>query len=325
MTHLRRFGTATLVFGPEALFSDRAVREVIDAARADQPEATLVRLSAADLSRGSLTEATGGSLFASASVVVLDDLAELPADLAEEVVSLASNPLPEVALVLIHHGGQKGKAVLDRLRKTGMPVIDCPSVKHWELPQFVVGEVRRSRARIDPAAASLLVEAVGSDLRSLAGAVKQLLDDAADGLITEAGVRQYFGGRAEVTSFAVADDALAGDGEGALGKLRWAVSTGVAPVLVTSALASALRSLGKFLDARDARVRDADLARTIGVPPWKLKDLHRQARDWSSRGVASALQSVAIADAQVKGAASDPGFALEQVVLKIISSRGRRP
>ncbi|MFZ1411936.1 MAG: DNA polymerase III subunit delta [Micropruina sp.] len=323
MTLQRTFGTATLVAGPELLFSDRAVRDVIDAALAEQPDASVVTLTAGALTRGSLTEATGGSLLAAASVVVVDELADLPADLADEVVDLVMHPFPEVALILIHHGGLKGKAVLDRLRKANVRLVDCASVKHWELPQFVIGEVRRRHAQIDPATAALLVDAVGSDLRSLAGGIKQLLDDATDGLITEATVRRYFGGRAEVTSFAVADDALAGNSEGALGKLRWAVSTGVAPVLVTSALASALRNLGKFLDARDARVRDADLARTIGVPPWKLKDLNRQARDWNARGVAAALQSVAVADAQIKGAASDPGFALEQVVLTIIARRGR--
>ena len=85
-------------------------------------------------------------------------------------------------------------------------------------------------------------------------------------MLTEAAVRRYFGGRAEVTSFAVADDALSGRVDGALGKLRWALSTGVAPVLITSALSNNLRSLGKYLDGRDARLRDADLARVDRRP-----------------------------------------------------------
>ena len=95
------------------------------------------------------------------------------------------------------------------------------------------------------------------------------------------------------------------------------------PVLITSALSNNLRSLGKYLDGRDSRLRDAELARVIGVPPWKLKDLSRLSRDWKPQAVAQAIQVVAVADAQIKGAASDPGFALEQAVLKVIGCRGR--
>ena len=92
-----------------------------------------------------------------------------------------------------------------------------------------------------------------------------------------------------------------------------------------SALASSLRGLGKYLTASDSRMRDQELARIVGVPPWKLKDLARLSRDWSSAGVAKWLQAVAVADAQIKGAGSDPAYALERLVLTLTRLRGRRP
>lgn len=317
------FGRALLVTGPEALLAERAVSGFVSRAVSERPDAAITRVEASALDAGSLAEAAGGSLFASATVLVVTELAELPADLADQVVALAGDPGPDLALALVHSGGNKGKALLDRLRKLRLEVADHPSIKPWELPQFVAAEARRLGGRADAASAAVLVEAVGTDTRSLAAAVRQLLDDSADGLVTEAAVRRYFGGRAEVTSFAVADDTLSGRSDGALAKLRWALSTGVAPVLITSALSSNLRSLGRYLEGRDARLRDADLARAIGVPPWKLKDLSRLARNWSPAGIARAIQSVAVADAAVKGAASDPGFALEQVVLTVIGCRTR--
>lgn len=317
------FGRVLLVTGPEPLLAERAVAEFVAQALADRPDAAVTRVEAAGLDAGSLAEAAGGSLFASATVLVVTELADLPAELADQLVALAADPGPELALTLVHSGGNKGRGVLDRLRKLGLRVVDCPTIKPWELPQFVIAEARRQQGRADAATAEVLVTAVGTDTRSLAAAVRQLLEDSADRVLTETAVRRYFGGRAEVTSFAVADDALSGRTEGALGKLRWALSTGVAPVLVTSALSSNLRSLGKYLDGRDARLRDADLARVVGVPPWKLKDLSRLSRDWQPAAVARAIQAVAVADAQIKGAASDPGFALEQVVLKVIGCRGR--
>jgi DNA polymerase-3 subunit delta len=283
-----------------------------------------VRVEAGQVNGGSLAEAAGGSLFASATVLVVTDLSELAPELADQVVGMASEPGPDLALALVHPGGNKGKNLLDRLRKLRTELVDCPTIKPWDLPQFVSAETRRQQGRIDAATSAVLVDAVGSDPRSLVAAIRQLLDDAPERVVTETAVRRYFGGRAEVTSFSVADDVLSGRLDGALGKLRWALSTGVAPVLITSALSNNLRSLGKYLDGRDARLRDADLARVIGVPPWKLKDLSRLSRDWKPVAVARAIKAVAVADAQIKGAASDPGFALEQVMLNVIGFRGRQ-
>ena len=169
-------------------------------------------------------------------------------------------------------------------------------------------------------AAQTLVDAVGHDLRALAGAVSQLVSDGEGGPITEIQVRRYFGGRSEVTSFAVADAALAGRTGVAMEQLRWAVATGVAPVLVTSALASGLRGLGKLLTAGSG-LREADLAREVGVPPWKLKSMRSQARGWDQGGLATALKAVAVADAEVKGAAEDAAFALERAVLTVARAR----
>ena len=129
------------------------------------------------------------------------------------------------------------------------------------------------------------------------------------GRITVDQVRRYFGGRAEVTSFAVADAALAGRTGVAMEQLRWALATGVAPVLITSAMASGIRGLGKLITAGGGQ-READLAREVGVPPWKLKSMRSQARGWDQGSLATALKAVAVADADVKGAADDAAFAL---------------
>lgn len=317
------FGSTLLVIGPESLLASRAVAEVLATALAQRPEAAVNRVAAGDLTVGGLAEATGGSLFADASVVVIEDLPELPAEVADVLVTLAAAPGPDLALVLVHPGGVKGKAVLDRLRKAGVRSVDCPSLKAWELPQFVVAEARRAGVRVEKPTAEVLVNAVGTDLNALASAVRQLIDDAEGQTLTEAAVRRYFGGRAEVRSYEIATDALAGQTGPALEKLRWALATGVGPPQVTAAVAANLRELGKYLDARDDGLRDAQIAQRIGVPPWKLKSLGLLARQWRAAGVARAIQAVATADAQVKGASSDAGFALEQMVLAIIRNRGR--
>ena len=48
------------------------------------------------------------------------------------------------------------------------------------------------------------------------------------------------------------------------------------------------------------------------MPPWKLKSMRSQARGWDQAGLATALKVVAVADADVKGAADDAAYALER-------------
>ena len=90
--------------------------------------------------------------------------------------------------------------------------IKSASPRPSELPGFVGQELRGHGARIEPDAAEFLVQAVGQDLRSLAAAAHQLASDFEGTTLTTEIVKRYFGGRAEVTSFAVADATLTAPG-----------------------------------------------------------------------------------------------------------------
>ena len=189
-----------------------------------------------------------------------------------------------------------------------------------EYPGFVAAEVRRHGSSIDQEAAGFLVQAVGQDLRSLAAAAHQLTNDFPGEPLTAEKVKQYFGGRAEAKSFAVADAAFSGRREAALEELRWALDAGTPPVLVTSAFAGGARGLARYKGAPRA-MREADLAREVGVPPWKLRTIRDQSRGWSDAGIARAIRAIAQADADIKGAASDASYTLERLVLTVTGLR----
>jgi DNA polymerase III subunit delta len=106
----------------------------------------------------------------------------------------------------------------------------------------------------------------------------------------------------------------------AIEQLRWALNGRVAPVLITSAVAGGLRSIARY-QAAPRGLRDADLAREIGVPPWRLKWIRPQSRGWSPRGLATAIQAAAQADADVKGAAGGGFWACERLVISVLRAR----
>jgi DNA polymerase III subunit delta len=302
--------------------ADRAVEALCHQMRSEAPDVEVSEIEAARLDPGKLAEITSPSLFSSRRAAVITELEDLAPELGVDLVNLAEEQLPDLAVITVHRGGQKGKGLLEKLKSADVEVIECAAVKTWELPQFVSGEAKRAGSSIDGAAASALVDAIGHDLRALAAAVAQLLSDGEEVPITVDQVRRYFGGRSEVTSFAVADAALAGRTGDAMEQLRWALATGVAPVLVTSALASGVRGLGKLITAGTGQ-REVDLAREVGVPPWKLKSMRSQARGWDQVGLATALKVIAAADADVKGAADNTAYALERAVLAVSRLRRR--
>jgi len=313
-------GAVTLITGPEEFLAERSVRAVVDAVRAVDGDADVTEVVGADVGADALAELTSPSLFASSRAVVVRQIQDLSQRAGEAIVRYCDRPDPDVALVLVHPGGQKGRGLVDQLRKADTVEISCEAMKPYDLPRFVATEIRRHRGVIDEEAARLLVDAVGADLRALAAAASQLSNDFAPEPISAEVVGRYFGGRAEVKGFAVADAALGGRSADALEQLRWALGNGVAPVLLTSAFAGGLRGLARLVSAPRG-LREADLAREVGVPPWKLKTLRAQSRGWHPIGLATAITAVARADADVKGAADDAGHALERMVLAVSEAR----
>jgi DNA polymerase III subunit delta len=323
-TATEALGSITLITGSEEFLAERSVAAVVADVRLTDAGADLTEIAAGDLGPGALAELTSPSLFASVRVVVVRSLAELPDESTPAIVTYAAAPAHDIALVLVHNGGQKGKAMLDKLRASDhLREVKAERLKRWELPRFVSAEARRAGMPLTDEAASVLADSVGEDLRALAGAVDQLASDFAGQEVTASVVRKYFDGRAEVKGFAVADAALTGNLPSALEQLRWAMHNGVAPVLVTSAFASGLRGLAKFLSAPRG-LRDADLARECGVQTWKLRDLRAQSRGWTPEGMSAAIHAVARADADVKGAAGDADYALERMVLAVAHARSSR-
>ena len=312
----------TIVVGEEEFLIDRAVRDLIAAAEAGDVH----DLDGAALGPGELDSLTSPSLFGGGSVVVIRAAQNAAKEVAAELTRYAASPAPDVSLIMTHAGGAKGKELLAGVKGAGAQVIECPKVTRFaERLDFVRSEFRRAGQRADDAAARALLDAVGSDLRELAAACEQLVADAGPGgQVDEAVVATYYRGRAEATGFTVADHAVEGHLARALEQLRWALATGVSPVLICSALAQGVRLLGRVGSA-PRNLNAAALAAEVGAPPWKIDRVRQQLRGWPPDGVARALHAVAEADAQVKGETTSADYALERAIRRIVAARAGTP
>jgi len=148
---------------------------------------------------------------------------------------------------------------------------------------------------------------------------EQLVADG-EGHVSSELVARYVDGRADVKGWAVAELAVGGQAARALAELRWALAGGTEAVLVVGALAGSLRQLAG-LSAFPRGHREADIARDLGVPPWKVRILRGQLQGWTPGGLARALQAVARADLAIKGASTDHALALSEALLAVQAAR----
>jgi DNA polymerase-3 subunit delta len=326
--HMANLVPVTLITGEEEFLADRAVREATAQARAALAETSggageggdLHDLEASGLAAGELGALTSPSLFGGGAIVIVRNAQHAVKEIAAELTRYAAAPAPDAAVIVTHAGGARNKALVTDLAKAGARQVDCPKVtRASDRADFVRGEFRRVGRQADAEAVRALLDAIGGDLRELASAADQLASDTS-GRINAATVARYYRGRAEATGFSVADHAVEGRLNEALEQLRWALATGTAPVLITSALATGVRLLGRVGAASRGANANA-LAAEVGAPPWKIDRVRQQLRGWTPDGVGRAVQAVAEADAQVKGGGVSPDYALERAIRQIVAYR----
>lgn len=310
-----------LVQGAESLLAQRVISKIT----LSQVGAQVITLSADEIESGAITDSLAPSLFADLRVVVIKDIQDLASEFSDEITSYLEDQDENLTLVLCHKGGVKGKALVDKIKAAKAEVITLDIIKKdSEKSDFIRSEFKRFERKISAEAVVALVESLGSDLQELSAACSQLASDVIfSKIIDEDDVRLYQLGRVESTGFDVADAALDGKTAIALINLRNAIATGTDPVLIISALASSLRTLAK-VSGQSTSSKSFELASTLALPPWQIDKARRQLAAWSESGLARATIAIATADADIKGAASDPIYALERAIMTVCSARTPR-
>ncbi len=307
----------TLIQGSESVLADRAISEIIEASVG----AVVSQLDSNEIELGTITDSLAPSLFGDARIVVIREIQELTQEESEEVSSYLENSDEGVHLVLWHKGGVKGKALLDKIKKANPTLVSAEAIKKdGDKAEFIRAEFARSGRKISAGAITALIDALGSDMRELAGACSQLSADVeASKTIDEKDVEKFQQGRVETTGFDVADAVLEGKVEAALISLRQALATGVDPVLIVSALASSIRTMAK-VSSLPRNSNSYQAASSLGLPPWQIDKARRQLAGWSPTTLSSAVISLAECDSDIKGASADPIYALERTILAISRS-----
>ena len=308
-----------LLLGSEAALADRALSKILAELR--ELKAEITTLFAGEVTVGEISDALSPSLFSERRALILRDLQDLVEEAKVEITRYLDAVDPTLTLVLVHKGGVKGKALLDQIKKSKPELISCdPLKKESEKEEFVKNLFLDLGRKASPSAISALVNATGTDLRELSAAVSQLATDSPAGVIEDSHVNKYHQGKIETTGFDVADKVMEGNFAESLITLRHAITTGTDPVMITSAIASSLRGIAKVSGINRSQ-KSFELAGELGMAPWQIDKARRQLNGWNATTLTAAVEAIAKCDAQVKGGASDPIYALEQALSRICAAR----
>ncbi len=303
-----------LIEAGEPVLGERAAQRLREQAEAADPRTQTTILDTRTYAAGRIPVLTSPSLFGEPRVILARHAEKMTDGFLKDALAYSEDPAQDVVFIVVHEGGNRGKKLLDAMKKRGV-VYSFPRVKRdSDKADLVRGEARAAHRQMTEGAVQALVDAVGQDLRELLAATNQLLSDV-KGRITETSVHTFYEGRTEAGSFDVADAALAGDAGRALKLSRQAVQTGTSPVPIVAALAAKLRQIAL------AQVSGKVARGEIQMAPWQLKRAKQQARAWTGRGLGRAIEATAQADEEVKGGSKDPQFALERALVRVAEAR----
>ena len=254
-----------------------------------------------------------GSLFDAGRLVLIRDGDDAKDPSLKAIARWAENPTPDTRLVMLVTTPQGAKRVAKALGDVA-EIRTPDDVPPWEAPGWVVKRSRALGRRMTPDAAKALVEALGTDLRELAGALDQLIATTpADANIDVATVTVQFRGiESRIHEFV--DALFDRDRTQALRRLRALLNNDEPPILIVASVASQLRILAMLATAE--RRNAAAVAKELGIREGAVKRAMRRARNFTQDEIRRAYRLVADADLAFKSEGDDP-LVLELLVDEI--------
>lgn len=253
------------------------------------------------------------SLLGGRRLVVVHGADRLKADRVERLAAYLADPGTDAVLVLVASGRTK----LDAAIKKAGTVVSLDAPRGRALADWVRRRGAAAGLQLDDRAAWALIDAAGSDLRALNGALDQLAAGTGGGRVGQADVRARFPRLADERMYAFTDAVGERRLAAAMATLRRLLDQGDEPIVVLGALAAHVRRL---IRARPHAERGGrGVGEALGLPGWRAERLARQARAFHEDELAGALARLAEADVTIKGGELPAEVALERAVVAIVA------
>ncbi|WP_308615726.1 DNA polymerase III subunit delta [uncultured Enorma sp.] len=232
-------------------------------------------------------------------LVILRSCDHLVKAMSEALVSYLAAPSPDTVCLIVADALARNTRLYKAVAKIdAKAVIDCSAKKRWELPAYVQGMASRHGVSISSAAAEELVARAGESTRMLDTQLKKLAAMTGSSSIELADVERYVVRTAEIKPWDFLDAVSARDVARAFELYR--LLPPKSEVRLLSLLLTRVREL-IVAKALDERGQARELASTLGVKDWQVKNHVRWSRLFSMDELVDALRSAVETECALKG------------------------
>ncbi len=261
-------------------------------------------------------------------VVVVREAGRLLTADVPRLVEVIEDPLPTTVLVLVGGGGTVPAPLVKAVNAAGR-IIDVTTSKAGDRKAWLHDHLRAAPVKFEPAAADLLAGHVGEDLGRVEGLLGALSAAYGEGArVSVEDLAPYLGEAGNVPRYELTDAIDKGEPGTALVVLhRMLEAGGLVPVQVLATLHGHFANM-LALDGDDIG-NDRDAA-VLGTAPFVAKKALEQSRRLGSTRIAEAINLIAAADLDVRGASGmDAEVVVEILVARLARqtrpARGSRP
>ena len=258
-------------------------------------------------------------------VVVLRDAGRFNADDVAPIVAYLADPLPTTELVLVGGGGRLAKSLTDAAKAAGAPARNTtPPTRARDRQAWIAAEAATSGVKLSGAAANTIAERLGEDVGRLDGILQTLAATyGGSHQLGPADVEPFLGEGDGVPPWELTDAIDGGSTATALGLLaRMSGPGGRHPLQLMAVLHGHYARLAR-LDGADA-TSEAEVATVLGIKPgFPARKALNQYRKLGGGGVQRAIDLLATADLDLRGARDLPDDVVMDVLVARLSRLGR--
>ena len=272
-----------------------------------------------------ITAARRFPMMAERQLVVVKEAQQMKS--LEELSVYCEQPLDSTVLVILMHGASadKRRALYKSVLKTGVVVESVP-LRDYEVPRWIASFYEQQGLRIHPEAAALLAECAGADLGKIAVETEKLLKNLPEGTkeIGVADVEKNIGFSRQYSIFELTKCLSFHDSANAL---KIAAHIGETPrFALPMAVAPLYTHFNRILKYHallaKGGVSQGDVAKTLGVNPYFMKEYDAAARYYPLPRAMKAISLLAEYDYKGKGGGggeATPAELLVELVVKLLN------
>ncbi len=308
-----------LLYGQESYFVDEGVRLLRDAlVSPEDRDFNLTQYQGKDFKAAEVVEqALTFPVFAARRLVVIKNLHEASAGQLDGLLSYIADPVPESILLLTAEKIDARRKFFQVLKKNGK-IFEFKKIFDNQLPSFARDLAKSCGIELTSGALKLFCKRVGTNLVEVQGEIKKLQSYLGErDLADEQDVAAIISDTRIESIFDLTDALGRGDCSSALLLLHRLLAEGQAPLMILAMITRHYRQIWKIQELLSQNVSQGELPRKVGVSPYFLNGLVKQAKRYGKREYREIFKQFLATDMALKSSGADPEAQIECLALSL--------